>query len=558
MIKIRGFLYRIYDLILNNPLCTAVVLFCCLLLKLNIQIIVVITFIMAVLSVLSFNKRYSFLQSFIFAVYFFLFEVISVYFVMQDTMFAPLTLFLHGFFIFAAILLRTLSVFLTYALTNIFLFKIINIEKIKNYTINFVNLFRQESFILVLTCVLVLFFSLHYSIKYFQTVPVKITSFSKLKGDYFYGFGNKIYPLNSNKLCFMKKNQIIIYDLKNHKIYDKYTLLNFDNIFLSNTVIDVRTENRIFPLSNGNILIQRNYIPQKRKDYNYTPKTYIKIYAPKKGELASLEIPFMHNSISLTEIRNNKVFFIDNKEKQAFIYDMNNNTFNRKTELNVERYGEVKTILLNDKRLFIFGGQNYPNNYAEIYDFSKDSFERIPLNFNVHNYINTIKLTMLNDGRVLIQCEKANENEKDGIGNSHGFRTQDGKFLTVYPVPYLTIFNPKDNSFEEIDINKNSNKIRVKYDTAVLKNGNIIIAGGGYIDKSLITKNKRKRMKNTQDILVYNPKTHTIKRTFKDLKYNHYGYDILTVLNDETVLVLGNIYNVPNDKNQIEALRFKK
>ena len=517
MTTIKNFLYKIYGLILNNPFCSALILLICLVLKLNLHIILIITFIIAVLAVLSFNKRFSFLQSSIFIFFYLVFEILVITFVMKNTMFASLTLIYQGLFILIAILLRALSVFLTYYLTNIILFRILNSEKIKNFTQNFVKFFRQDSFVLILLVVLVLCSSLHYSVKYFQTVPVKVSSFAELKENYNYGFKNEIYPLKDDKLCFKKHNQIIVYDLKNHEVYDKFTILDFNNIFLENTVIKVRTENRIFPLSNGNILIQQNYIPEKRKDYDYNSKTYIKIYSPKKGEISSLEIPFVGTFVSLTELPDNKILFIGNKTNQTFIYDINNNTYYRSADMNYERSG-ASAITLNDERVFVFSGQSYPNNCVEIYDVQKDTFEKIPLNFKVHNYINTVKLSKLKDGRILIQCEKAMENKNDGIGNSDGFRSPDGNFITVYPVPCLTIFNPQDNSFEEIDINKNSNKIRIGYDTAVLKNGNIIIVGGGYIDKN--TQKKRNRMKKTKDILVYNPQKHTIKKTFRDLKYD--------------------------------------
>lgn len=555
MTKVRYIIYKLYDLSVNQPFCTAVILFICLFLKLNMTVIIPVTFAIAVLSVLSFNKRYTFLKSLLFVFCFLIFEIINVVLVMKDAMFASLTLLYSGIFIILGILFRAATVFLVYYLTNIILFKIINSKTVGKYTDRFLQFFRKESFVLVLFSVLTVSFSVCYSVKYFITVPVNITSFSELKENYFFGFENKIHLLKDNKLCFMRNNQIIIYDLKNHEIFDKYTLTDFNNIKVNNTEIEVRAENRIFPLSNGNILILQNYIPQKRKDYNYNSKTYIKVYMPKKGEISSFETPLINKFISITEMPDNKILFIGNKEKETYIYDYAHNTFSRSADLNSQRSG-ASAILLQDGRIFVLGGQTYPNNYAEIYDIKKDVFEKIPLNFNLHNYINTIKLSLLNDGRVLIQCEKANKNEKDGIGSQHGFRTQDGKFITVYPVPYLTIFNPKDNSFEEIDINKNSNHIRVRYETAVLQNGNIIIVGGGYVDKD--NSEKRKRMKNTQDILVYNIKNHTVKKTFKDLKYYHYGNDITTVLDDGTVLVTGNIYDVANEKNQIEALRFKR
>lgn len=545
MQKIINFTYKIYDLILNNSCCSALFLFFCLLLKVKLPIIIAIAFIMAILSVLSFNKRHSLSSCLVFALCYFVFEFISVILYMKEVIFSSMTWFLHGFFLVAALLYRTLLVFLTYYFANIIFFKIINNEKIKNKIQYFIQFFRQKFFIAVLLSLLALFFALHYSVKYFSTVPVQITAFSDLNFD---GYIDEVKLLNDNKICFVDKNSVIIYDLKNKKIYDKYTLPHYKNIHLENTVISVRTENRIFPLSNGNILIQRNYIPKKRNDFNYEPKTYIEVYEPQKGEISALETPYMRDFTSITELQDNKVFFIDRAEEQTFLYDINNNVFNRSANLYIEKYGaSVNAISLNDNRIFVLGGYNHPNNYAEIYDFQKGVSEKIPLNFNLFNGLgSSIKLTMMNDERILIQCEKINEKELDGIGKSDTHKTKDGTFLTIYPTPYLTIYNPKDNSFEEIDINRNSKKIIVPYQSAVLKDDNIIIIGG-YVDKN----SKSRRIKHTK-IFVYDTKNHTIKRTFHDLKYEHYGKDILTVLNDGTVLVTG------GDKNQIEVLKFKK
>ena len=114
------------------------------------------------------------------------------------------------------------------------------------------------------------------------------------------------------------------------------------------------------------------------------------------------------------------------------------------------------------------------------------------------------------------------------------------------------LFNPEDNSFEEINVNRNNKYLREGYDAAVLKDGRILIAGGQYISKK-----SYKRAKYANDLLIYDPLKQTFKETSKKLKYNHSGNKILYVLDDGRVLISGHIYVKPTPENQIEEIIIK-
>lgn len=74
-------------------------------------------------------------------------------------------------------------------------------------------------------------------------------------------------------------------------------------------------------------------------------------------------------------------------------------------------------------------------------------------------------------------------------------------------------FNPKDNSFEEIDINKGEEEFRDGYDVLVLNNDRILITGGYNISEG--------GSKPAVNILIYDIKTNKLSKASQDFKYTY-------------------------------------
>lgn len=578
--KLVDFYNKIIFKILNSSFCSALVAFIPFFIFKNnsegdIKILIAMIAVLSLFSVLFFNKKVTKIECFKFAIYIFIFSLlinfVLIFFVVLNIIFFSIMMILlktHQspllfdiFRVFARLITMafstTFAAVLTYYSTNLVFFKIFNLPGMKDFGKKVSNSVKKPIFAVVLF-IFVLFASVYsYSVKCITAIPVTITSFTEIFDYYrfsFYSLGNyKIYSLQDNKICFMNLGQdkFYIYDVKNHMLSDEYTLFDKtkDN--------DKSCKTDILPLKNGNIFIKQRI---STRDKNKFLKTVLKVYSPhKKAVISSIEVPDEDKfNGTQVELRDNRIMFFAssiNGSKRTFVLNPNDNTFEETANLNISRRSTIP-ILLNDGRVFVFGGAEgiYHENFAEIYNPYTNSFKKVSLNFNVDSYTGKTKLSLLSDGRVLIACERSFLNKKDGSAtSSHRYRNASGSFVTEYQVPYLTIFNPIDNSFEEIDINKkNKGLIRTNYDVAELENGNIMIAGGKYI--STITNHNVKKAK---DILIYNTKTHTLKNTNQNLNYEHQYLNTITVLNDGSALIAGFSSDKPTRENQIERIIFK-
>ena len=567
--KISGICYEIYSCILKKQVLSALIVFSSvfvfkdILFIQGLYLIALITAIISALNMLTFNKKATLKECFIFAFYILLFffakDIITVILALKNALFASLTIVYYGIQIALVIIiqniLRTITAFVVYFLTNIILYKIFSSHKFQKTGGKISACLQKPLFSTFLFFIIILCPVLCNTMNYSTATAVEISAFSEIYDYYRYGFGeNLINLMPDDRICFLNRDKLFVYDLKKHKLVNEYNI-SPDTDYTNNMSIDTN----IFSLKNGNILIRQNIIPQDRSKYLSEAKSMVMIYSLIKNEIISqISIPLIPDvNNAMVEMPNNKVMFIGgifDKYNKTFILDLNNNTIIPSADLHVDRTN-AEVLLLNDGKIFVLGGmfdKDFPDNFAEIYDPKKDVFTKIPLNFTLHDYIRNIKLSLIPDGRVLILCEKVHYKQEDGIGKMHGFRISDDKFVTVYPAPYLAIFNPEDNSFEEINVNRNNKYLREGYDAAVLKDGRILIAGGQYISKK-----SYKRAKYANDLLIYDPLKQTFKETSKKLKYNHSGNKILYVLDDGRVLISGHIYVKPTPENQIEEIIIK-
>lgn len=265
-------------------------------------------------------------------------------------------------------------------------------------------------------------------------------------------------------------------------------------------------------------------------------------------------MPRMSNwNYAVAELSENKLIFFGGMYKnlkECLVLDIKNNKIQQGPDLNVER-NSANIIPLNNGNFFIFGGatkKNYPDNFAEIYNPKNNSYTKIPLDFNVASGVNNIRLSKLSDGKVLILCNRAHETPQKA-GKKVDFLHPDGRWIDFYPETYLTIFNPKDNSFEDIDINKGQKEFRNEYDVLVLSDDRILITGG--------YNTSAKSSKPATDILIYDIKTKKLSRASQDFKYTHIGTNMSYLLNDKSVLVSGCNIHFPLFDNKVEKINFK-
>lgn len=381
-----------------------------------------------------------------------------------------------------------------------------------------------------------------------DTVPVKISGFQEIQD--FYNFGpdyNDISVMKNNKICFTTQGKLYIYDLANLTLIDK--------VLLSEDSNDIHFTNWIKLLSNENILIMQNKeIPSQPFNYKGS-NTLIKIYSPKEKKMVfEKKVPRMSNwNYAVAELSENKLIFFGGMYKnlkECLVLDIKNNKIQRGPDLNVER-NSANIISLNNENFLIVGGitnKNYPDNFAEIFNPQNNTYTKIPLGFNVASGINNTRLLEFSDGKILILCNRAYEAPRK-TGKKEGFLHPDGRWIDFYPETYLTIFNPKDNSFEEIDINKGQKELRSEYDALVLSDDRILIIGG--------YNTSAKGSEPAIDILIYDIKTKKLNRTSQDFKYTHSGTNMSYLLNDGSVLVSGfNVY-FPLFDNKVEKINFK-
>ncbi len=135
----------------------------------------------------------------------------------------------------------------------------------------------------------------------------------------------------------------------------------------------------------------------------------------------------------------------------------------------------------------IIGGLHENNTTAELYDIKKDEFTEISTGFRWVSSHRDDDLFMTDDGEIVIRTNCFMDKEEYSIGSYSGSII----LGSGYPVQYVVIFNPDDNSFTEVNFNKSSKeKIDDHYSVAVTPNGKIIAAGGNYVIKTPLKEGK--------------------------------------------------------------------
>ena len=300
-------------------------------------------------------------------------------------------------------------------------------------------------------------------------------------------------------------------------------------------------------LKNGDVFI-RNCMQSKSRE-NMSLKTYAYIYSPKKNAIvwqAELPKEISFYQAAIIDIDAERIFVVGaDSDKKTYIYNIKDKSIEQKSETIEERRG-CEIIKLKNGKLLIWGGYS-SNDSIELYDINKDVFEKIPLGFKQKFVYGNDKLYLLEDGRVVIKTTKMEDKKENGVGE-YSSSIYSG---TGYPVPCVVLYNPNDNSFKEIDINKNSkyrhdNKVSI----ASTADGKIIIAGG-----SLISKKRIKLSGYDDKINFYNIKTDKLKKSYGIKLDNTYDPDIFILDNNEFIYVYGMDFGL-NHKQIYNKVKF--
>lgn len=464
-----------------------------------------------------YNKKECLKFSLIYAASFFLIEFITFCFGLHNSPFAFLTLAFYVLAIILAFVVKTILWFvlggLIFYLTNLITFKIVKNEHLENF-FNPIKSFLANPIIFFTTVIVI--FALKFLFTGQFVVVEELPTIDKPQV-------KVLTVLDDEKLLLLinKGSEFVVYDAKNDVLTSK-------NISLIPAPAGFMPDYNAYSLSkmkNGNIFFRRFFVNQNDRRDIITIAT---IFSPEKNIILSeFELPKEISSFqsSATFIDEENALFIGNyTNNKTYLFNVNDKSLVEKAET-IQNRRCAKSILLNNGKVFIIGGGARNGNSVELYDIKNNKFTEIPLDINLYYSFSKDDLQLLDNGNVFIKTGKLEDKEENGIGNYVS-----GNFGTGYPIPYILIFNPNDNSFQGINFNANRRiKLNNFTSTSVTNDGKVLFAGG--------TRLWHKRdVGNNQKIYFYNIKNGKIRETYF-YKFNEsYKPQIFVLNNNEAII----------------------
>lgn len=464
-----------------------------------------------------YNKKECLKFSLIYAACFFLIEFITFCFGLHNSPFAFLTLAFYVLAIILAFVVKTILWFvlggLIFYLTNLITFKIVKNEHLEKF-FNPIKSFLANP-IIFFTAVIVIF-----ALKFLFTgqfvVVEELPTIDKPQV-------KVLTVLDDEKLLLLinKGSEFVVYDAKNDVLTSK-------NISLIPAPAGFMPDYNAYSLSkmkNGNIFFRRFFVNQNDRRDGITIAT---IFSPEKNIILSeFELPkeISSSQSSATFIDEENALFIGNyTNNKTYLFNVNDKSLVEKSET-IQNRRCAKSILLNNGKVFIIGGGARNGNSAELYDIKNNKFTEIPLDINLYYSFSKDDLQLLDNGNVFIKTGKLEDKEENGIGNYVS-----GNFGTGYPIPYILIFNPNDNSFQGINFNANRRiKLNNFTSTSVTNDGKVLFAGGTRLWHN-------REVGNNQKIYFYNIKNGKIRETYF-YKFNEsYKPQIFVLNNNEAII----------------------
>lgn len=320
--------------------------------------------------------------------------------------------------------------------------------------------------------------------------------------------------LNNEKLLLFspKTNRLATYDVKNDILDTNCCKLDP----IPNGYKDSLRNISISKMPNGDIFIRR-FIEKDKKI-----KLISYIYSLAKNEVIYMEELPNEIAPALTSfvfLDNEKIFCIDaNKNKKTYIYNIKDKTLTKIAETKQIRR-DCKSILLNNGKILIWGGDFNDKSTAELYDIDKNEFTEIPIGFRMPTDNRYDELHLLENGNIIIKTKKIKEVVKT-LGS-----------LPINQIePNILLYNPKDNSFTDIILDKDDKYKFIGYNIAVTKEGKIIIAGG-----ELASKKTKKFVNSNNKIYIFDTKTNKIKPPYTH-KFPSTNFVTIYAINNNEVI----------------------
>lgn len=464
-----------------------------------------------------YNKKECLKFSLIYAAGFFLIEFIAFCFGLYNSSFALLTLIFYVLAIILTFVVKSVLWFilgwLIFYLTNLITFKIVKNEHLEKF-FNPIKSFFANPIIFFSTVIVIFALKIIFTGQY-----VVVKELPKLDKPQV----NILTVLDDGKLLLSlnKGTKLGVYDSKND-------VLTANNTQFIPAPAGFKPDYNAYSLSkmkNGNIFFRRFFVNQNdRKDR----KTIATIYSPEKNIILSeFELPkeISSSQNSATFIDEENALFIGNySNNKTYLFNVNDKSLVEKAET-IQNRRCAKSILLNNGKVFIIGGGARNGNSAELYDIKNNKFTEIPLNINLYYSFSNDDLQLLENGNVFIKTGKLEDKEENGIGNYVS-----GNFGTGYPIPYILIFNPDDNSFQGINFNANRRiKLNEFTSTSVTNEGKVLFAGGMRLWH-------KRAVGNNQKIYFYNIKNGKIRETYFRKFNESYNPKIFVLNNNEAII----------------------
>lgn len=481
-----------------------------------------------------YNKKECLKFSLFYAICFLVVELISFCMGLLKTSFASMTLI----FYFVTILLSFAVKFILWSiagglifyLTNLIVCKIVKKEKLEKF-FNPIKRFLANPIIFFSSIILI--FAIRVIFTGQIAVVKNIPTLDKPEI-------RVLSVLDDEKLLLLlnHNNKLGIYNFKNDVLAENNAILSpapegFEPYYMPYSFSKMK---------NGNIFFRRFFVGKKvRKD----KKTIASIYSPEKNAILSeFELP---EEISYF---NNSVTFIDDENALFVGNGINNNktyVFNVKDKSLVEKAETVKnrsfsqSILLNNGKVFVWNNSES----AELYDIKENKYTEIPINIKLYGSSPKDNLQLLDNGNLFIKTCKLEDKKENGVGYHVGGKMGDG-----YPIPYFLIFNPDDNSFQEINFNKNRKmKLNRFASTSVTKDGKMLLSGGVYVHNQAAAGNNQK-------MYFYDTKNGKIRETYFYNFNASYDSQIFVLNNNEAIVFLPPILGSKEIKCSYLRVRF--
>lgn len=408
----------------------------------------------------------------------------------------------------AQVLIAFVSSYISLLITNRICLLLVKISELKSWiryaTKPFIFLAEQPKYILISLSILFLF-QFTYKLIYYE------------KGKFEFAGELDNYDRYIKNLIAFNNNNVFIIKPKQYSIYDDSQKRFISGGFFKQVYSGSPDSPKGIMLDNKKILILGQVLTPKKKSTSSKVKTYAEFYdTTTNSTTLSNEIPSLNYSFAATKLLDGRILIVGGAgmSNKIEIYNPQTNKFIPAGNLKEGRWGHALAVLKNGNVLIIGGYANI----AEIYDpQSLKIIKTFP--YKTNSWGSSTKAITLNDGRVFIAYKGKQPNPE--LGNT--------------PISYTSIYNPKNNTIQELRLKYNNQNID-DFDATLLKNGKILITGGK------VPRGKRRGYLVLNTAEVFDPQTNKFIPLLNKMKVPRYSHKTATLENGH-VLIIGGVNN---------------